>query len=101
MDNKLMQSRKAEVDVVRQSFGRTVWYEPTSVLGEFLKVEIRSVVVLGCPVGNLWDMFVDGEFEARLTYYDNDLAVLVKARKLTIPLAKIEHMIESLYVNVF
>lgn len=42
-------------------------------------VTAKSVEVLGCAVGNLWDIFVDCVFFVRVTYHGNSL-VRVKTK---------------------
>jgi hypothetical protein len=44
-----------------------------------MTVFAKSVEVLGCPVGNLWDIFVDAVFFVRVTYHGDSL-VRVKTK---------------------
>ena len=53
------------------------------------------VEVLGCPVGNLWDIFKDGEKMARVTYHGDKLVCLKGG--LFASRAKVERAIEALY----
>jgi hypothetical protein len=36
-------------------------------------VLIKPVEVLGCPVGNMWDVFWDDKWKCRVTYEGNTL----------------------------
>lgn len=57
-------------------------------------ITVKAVEVLGCPVGNLWDVFFDGNKVGRVTYHGNSL-VCIDGMVGQRP--KVERAIEALY----
>lgn len=41
-------------------------------------MEVKKVMVLGYPVGNLWDVFKDGQRIGRVAYHGNKLVSIPK-----------------------
>ncbi len=60
-----------------------------------LAMTVKSVTVLGTPVGNLWDVFTFDKFRARVTYHGYTLIVV----KGDLPTCKeaVENRIDALY----
>jgi hypothetical protein len=66
-----------------------------------MKVTAKSVEILGSPVGNMWDIFVDGKWYTRSTYHGNKLC---HVRTLKVPeyigavsKAEVEQAIDKVY----
>lgn len=66
-------------------------------------VSAKQVEVLGHPVGNLWDVFVDCVFYARVTYHGNALVRLRTKPRGIVTRApsteEIEQAIDKVYRN--
>jgi hypothetical protein len=60
-------------------------------------VTIAEVEVLGIAPGNLWNVFIDGTFVARVAYNGNTLEVLRGV--LPTSKAKVARMINALYAS--
>jgi hypothetical protein len=69
-----------------------------------MTITAKPVEVLGCAVGNLWDIFVDCVFYVRVTYHGNSLVrVKTKTRGVVtvVPTTKeIEQAIDAVYRSV-
>lgn len=66
-------------------------------------VSAKVVEVLHCPVGNLWDIYVDCVFFIRVTYHGNSLIrVKTKPRGIVMQApsaSEIESAIDTLYLE--
>ena len=73
--------------------------------GAVMIITAKQVEVLHCPVGNLWDIFVDYVFYARVTYHGNDLVRVKSIPRGIVPLgpstSEIEAAIDALYREVW
>jgi len=57
-------------------------------------VTVKPVEVLGCPVGNLWEVSFDGHVVGRVSYHGNSL---VCVQGMVGQRAAVERAIEALY----
>jgi len=57
-----------------------------------MKIKVKLTEALGIKIGNLWDIFSDKKWVARVSYEGNTL-VIIKG-KLPISKSKIEKLIE-------
>jgi hypothetical protein len=66
-------------------------------------ITAKSVIVLGCPVGNLWDIYSNDEFYCRVTYHGNKLERIRKIPRGIVQYpptnAEVEAAIEVIYAE--
>ena len=61
-----------------------------------MKIEVKKVLVLGVPAGNLWDVYFDGQLVGRVTYHGNELVTL---RGMIGQRRAVERAIDALYAR--